>query len=107
MALVQIPVNFNAPDFEFQIDLDGVVYGFRFTLNERTDRYSMTVSTEAGDVIVAGVAVVTNWKILERFKDERLPPGEIFTMDTTGGTDEPSPANFGSTILLCYNEVEE
>lgn len=105
MALKEIPVNFASPDFNFQIDLDGVVYGFRFILNTRTGRYSMSIFTEAGEPIVTGLAVVTNWKPFKRFKDTRLPPGEIFTMDVTGGTTEPDEVNFGDTILLCYNEA--
>lgn len=105
MAIKNIPVNFNSPDFNFQIDLDGTVYGFRFILNERTGRYSMTISTEAGEPIVAGLALTTNWKILSRFKDTRLPKGRLFTVDMTGGNNEPNQDNFGDTVLLCYDEA--
>lgn len=105
MAIISIPVKFASPDFTFQITLDAVVYQFRFCLNERGGRYSMTIYTEAGDEIISGVAVVTNWKPLARFRDERLPPGLIFTCDMTGGTDEPNEVNFGDTILLCYQEA--
>lgn len=105
MAIVSVPVKFLSPDFTYQIDLDLVVYTLRFCLNERTGRYSMTISTEAGVEIIAGVAVVTNWVLLNRFKDARLPPGILFTCDMTGGTDEPNETNLGDTILLCYQEA--
>jgi hypothetical protein len=105
MAIKQIPTNFPSPDFRFDIELDGTVYGFRFVYNERTDRYAMSIFTETGDEIVTGVAVVSNWKLLDRFKDTRLPPGRLFTMDVTGGTAEPTKETFGDTVVLCYDEA--
>lgn len=105
MAIWSIPVKFNQPDFSFQIDLDNVVYGFRFIYNARTDRFSMEIQDQLGNAIVSGIAVVTNWKPLARFKDPALPPGQLFTMDITGGNNEPGAVNFGDSILLCYNEA--
>lgn len=105
MAIKIIPVRFDSPDFNFQIDLDGAIYGFRFVLNTRTNRYSVTILTETGELIVAGVALTSNWKPFGRFKDLRLPPGRFFTMDTTGENQEPNEDNFGDTVLFCYEEA--
>lgn len=105
MAIWSIPVNFSTPDFSFQIDLDGTIFGFRFCYNERTDRWSMSISDGVGNPIVSGIAVVTNWKLLQRFKTPGLPPGQLFTMDITGGNTEPGEVNFGDTVLLCYSEA--
>lgn len=105
MAIWSVPVKFNSPDFNFQIDLDGTIYGFRFILNERTGRYSMSIATEAGDEIVSGIALVTNWAVIDRFADTRLPPGLLFTCDMTGGNNEPDEVNFGDSVLLCYDEA--
>lgn len=105
MAMWKLPIKFASPDFSFQIELDNVVYGFRFIYNARTDRYSMEIQDQAGNALVSGVAVVSNWKPLARFKNPALPPGELFTMDVTGMNNEPNAVNFGDTILLCYNEA--
>lgn len=105
MALVQIPVELTAPDFVFQVELDAVVYGFHLILNERTGRWSVEIQTSQGEEIVSGLALVSNWKILERFKDARLPPGRLFTCDMTGGNSEPDELNLGDTVLICYDEV--
>lgn len=105
MALWSIPINFQAPDFTFQIDLDGLIYGFHFMYNERVDGWTMEIQQADGTPIVSGLQVVTGWKPLARFVDPRLPPGELFTMDITGQSNEPDDVNFGDTILLCYNEA--
>lgn len=105
MAIWSIPVQFKSPDFSFQIDLDGIIFGFRFTYNARTDRFSMEIQDQLGNAIVSGIALTVNWKVLARFKDSSLPPGDLFTMDITGGNNEPSAVNFGDTILLCYDEA--
>lgn len=105
MGLFKIPVKFGSPDFSFQIDLDKTIYGFHFLYNERTDRFSMEIQDQAGNAIVSGVAVVTNWQPLSRFKDPALPKGLLFTMDSTGGNNEPNSVNFGDTVLLCYQEA--
>lgn len=105
MALWSLPIKFASPDFNFQVELDGVVFGLRFVLNERSGRYSVSIFTEAGDPIVIGVMLTTNWKPFSRFKDPRLPKGRFFTMDVTGGTSEPDEVNIGDTVLLCYDEA--
>ena len=105
MALIEIPIRYDSPDFTFQIALDKITYGFRFVLNERTGRYSMTIMNESGDIILAGLAVVTNWKLIDRFKDTRLPPGRLFTIDMTDGNNEPDSDNMGVSVLMLYDEA--
>lgn len=105
MATWKIPIKFISPDFNFQIELDAVIYGFRFVYNERADRWSMEIQDALGNALVSGLRVVTNWKPLARFKTPGLPPGFLFTMDVTGGSTEPTELTFGSTVLLCYVEA--
>lgn len=105
MASFKIPVKFKSPDFSFQIDLDKTIFGFRFRYNERTDRFSMEIQDQAGNAIISGVAMVSNWPVLSRFKSSLLPKGLLFTMDATGGSNEPNAINFGDTVLLCYQEA--
>lgn len=105
MAIRKIPVRFDSPDFSFQIELDGSIFGFRFVLNERTGRYAMTISTADGTPLVAGIAVTTNWKIIDRFKYLGMPLGRMFTLDTTEKNQEPNEINFGDTVILCYDEA--
>lgn len=97
-----IPVNFSSPDFSMQVELDGVVYGLRFIYNERSKRFSLSISTEAGEPIVSGIFVVSNYPLLARFRDLRLPKGVLFTMDTTSSGLEPDADSFGDAVLLVY-----
>lgn len=104
MALLNIPLS-NDPDAEFTIELDQEVFRFRVTRNERSARYKMDIFTEAGELILAGVVLVANFPILKKFKDERLPAGDLFLWDSTGRNREPTEDTLGIEHLLLYQEA--
>lgn len=105
MALWVIPVNPTLPDQTFQIDLDSDIFTFRFVYNLRTDRWAMSLYDALGNPLLLGLAVVTNWKLIDRFKTPGLPLGRLFTVDVTGQNTEPSATTFGSSVLLMYDEA--
>lgn len=104
MALLQIPIT-SDPDSVFTVDLDGVIYQIRLTLNERTGRFKMDLLTEVGDPIVEGVACVVNFPLLKKFKDLRMPAGDLFFWDSTDKNREPDEDNIGTEIVLLYQEA--
>lgn len=105
MAFIEIPVNSNSYDYKFTIELDSIVYSMRFIYNVRSERWVMSISTSEEDPIVEGIPVVVSWPLLKRFKDSRLPAGDLFAWDTSGRGIDPNDLNFGSTVLLIYKEA--
>ena len=104
MALRQIPIT-SDPDSVFTVDLDGVVFQIRLTLNERTGRFKMDLLTEVGEPIVEGVACVVNFPLLKKFKDLRMPEGDLFFWDSTEKNREPNEDNLGTEVALLYQEA--
>ncbi len=105
MAHLEIPIDVNQPDHVFSIDLDKKIYLLRFMYNYRGERWTMTISDEAGTVLVAGIALVLNASLLSRFTNESLPPGTFFVLDTSGENAEPTEKSFEQTHTLIYAEV--
>lgn len=104
MALFQIPIT-NDPDSVFSVALDGVVYQIRLTRNERSGRFKMDILTEIGDPIVEGIACVVNFPLVRKFKDLRMPAGDLFFWDSTNQNREPNEDNLGTEVLLLYQEA--
>lgn len=102
--ILEIPIDSQQTDHEFSIELERVVYLLRFQFNFRANRWTMTVKAENGDVLVAGVPLVVNWPLLNRFRKTDLPPGTFFVMDSSGNDSEPTELSFGSTHKLLYAE---
>lgn len=106
MALIEIPIDPAQPDHQFYLELEKVVYLFRFMLNSRSGRITMNIYTEDGTLIVGGIPLVVNTALIGRFKLEDLPPGEIWVLDLTGAGAEPTQESFGKTHSLVYEESE-
>lgn len=107
MAMLQIPIDGNHPDHQFFIDLEGTVYLMHFKLNDRSKRWTMDIKLEDGTLLVAGIPLIVNWPLIRRFKDSRLPPGEFYVVNETGGTEEPREDSFLETHVLIYLEAAD
>lgn len=106
MAVKKIPLRNDSPNYDFQIALDGVVYGFEFQWNERCACWTFDLKDASGNVLVGGVQVVVNYPILSRFKQATLPPGVLFFWDSTGaGSDPQAISDLGQRIILFYQEA--
>ena len=105
MAILELPVKSVMPDFQFTTDFEGVAYTLRFTWNERGGVWSMTIGDAQANPIVQGIPLVVNWLLLDRFKDTRLPPGKLFTWDSSGqGKEIGDRLELGDRVLLLYQE---
>lgn len=98
----EIPIDRNAPDQKFSIDLEGTVYVFRVMWNSRTGRWTLSIFEEDETPIVMGITVVGEFDLLSQYADARLPRGTLFTADVTGKNREPTDDNFGDSVLLLY-----
>ncbi len=105
--LINIPIDGGHPNHEFSIELAGEVFLLQFQFNFRDQRWSMTVKMEDSTILVAGVVMLTNWPLLDRFKDVRLPKGTFWVIDETGLNSEPSENSFGTTHFLAFETEEE
>ena len=99
---VTIPLRNDLVDFDFQVELDGQTYGFRFLWNFREEKWFGSIFDADGQPIVEGVKAVVDWPWLRRYQDSRMPPGVLQFMDTTGEQADPGLEDLGSRTLLLY-----
>jgi hypothetical protein len=105
MATKLLPVGTDKLAYTFSIELDKTIYQFTFTWNARESRWFMEIADEQLNSLVAGIAIVTGWPLLKRFQDSRLPPGLLYALDTQDTGTEPDDTDFGTRVLMVYEEV--
>lgn len=108
MAVI-IPTDTILATYTFSVELESIVFNFRFQFNNRDQSWFFDILTADGDPIRQGVKVVTNFPLLSRIARLDRPPGDIFAADLTGedlraGLGE---LGIGQQIELNYFEQSE
>lgn len=106
MSIFEIDLAYDESSFQFTIDLEGEVFVFRFNWNTRAERWYFDILLEDGTALLYGQPVFVSWNILSRFKDIRLPAGNILFFDTTGQGLDPDRFDLGSRVRMLYEESE-
>ncbi len=106
MANLVMPIRNDLAAYTFQIDLEGTIYTFTFRYNERMDRWLMDIADANEETIITGIVVLTEWLLIDRFKDDRLPPGNFLAIDESGEQKYPGREDFGQDVKLFYVESE-
>lgn len=92
----------STPFYAFGVALEGVSYNFTFKWNTRGSLWTFDVADGAGVALVSGRRVVVGLPLLARFKDPRLPPGQLVAFDTTGAGVDPGLADLGTRVTIVY-----
>jgi hypothetical protein len=93
--------------FTVRVELDKVEFLFEFRWNARAETWAMAISDASGTVLLAGRRVVVGFPLLARFRDLRLPAGELVAVDTTGADDEARSDDLGSRVVVVYTPAAE
>lgn len=105
MATVKLPLNPELEADDFAIELDGEVWRFRFTWNQRMASWAMDLLREDETKILSGVRVATNYPILERYRSLDVPPGDLVVVDISGTGEPPGRYDLGSRVEIHYREA--
>ena len=91
--------------FQQRVELEGVNYVLDFAWCERARVWILSVYTDDGVLVVAGLAIVSNRKLFRRFHHlPGLPPGELIHADLAGVVD--APGYDGLTELVYFESTE-
>lgn len=106
MTIVRLPIDATDSHFRFTTELDGITYGFEFRWNHRLEQWKMAVYDGDGKALAEGIAVVTGFSLLSRFRSYgTLPAGDLLAVDTapSGPPVDPGFADLGRRFVLYYS----
>lgn len=104
-TLTLIPVTSSDLAQTFTMALDGNQYGFEFTWNDRDSRWYMDLLDDAGNYVLTGLPVVTDYPLISRFHVAGRPPGNIFAIDTLGAGMDAGKDDLGNRVVLIYESA--
>jgi hypothetical protein len=105
MALIEIPTRSDLKAYEFQIELDGVVYTLSIRWNQRMGRWIMDIADADGVDLLNGIPLLTNIPLTDDYVKAGLPPGRFICEDTTGGSKIAGVDDLGNDVRLIYEEA--
>lgn len=95
------------PAYRFRSRLEGVNYRIRLAYNTRGDFWTLAIASASGVRLVDGYALRVGEDVLTRLVDERLPPGTLTVVDTSGADVDPGRADLGARVRLVYTPEAE
>lgn len=100
---ITIPLASGNPSFRQRTPLDGREYVLAFRWSEREARWYFDIFDANGNVLAAGMKIVSNWPLLEsRRFSPGVPPGELFAVDRRAEPVDPGFAELGTVVPLVY-----
>jgi hypothetical protein len=110
-APVVLPTRGDLPAYSNVVPLDGKLYQCEYAWNPRDSAWYWTIKTQAGEVLQAGVKLVPDWSLLEKFAgDPRFPVGRFFLVDNEAPVESPGSMpemeDLGTRHLLVFQGAE-
>lgn len=99
MAYLIIPWQ-DSPEFAQQVQLEGTTYRLRARWNTLGEAWHVDFLTAQREPIVTGIRIVAGVSLLAQFRDDRLPPGDLFVI----GCKCPTRDALGNEAQLVYRE---
>lgn len=105
MSVLVIPTRTDAPHYTIEVDLDSRTFELEFRWNDRAAAWFLTIRDADGVELLAGRRIVIGLPLLGRFRDPRLPAGELNAVELTGTDAEPGVDELGARVRLLYFEA--
>lgn len=107
MALTQkIPLQPETTDQLVSVELDGNPYILRILWNDRFGYFSLSVLTADGTIILENIKMVKNYPLIGRYKDVRLPFGDLYFVQEKGNAPRPGYSDLATNFELYYHEPD-
>lgn len=105
--MLLMPLQPGVGHYAFRVALDGAEFELELRWNSRASTWMLTIADGAGATLVAGRRVALGTPLTARFRDGRLPAGELLAIDTSGTRGEPELEDLGTRVLLAYVPAAE
>ena len=102
--LITVPRGSNG-NFKFQIQLDSVIFGFRFNYNRRAEVWYFDLLDRNDNPIRRSNKVTTAFPWLRQVASGSRPLGELLAIDTTASDQTTDFDALNDKILFLYEEL--
>lgn len=92
-------------NYKITTTLENRVYNFVFKYNVRMDRWVLDIRDYQDNNIVSGLPLLLGVDLLDRFSNEYLPPGKLFTINFEDQYNEGGISDLGNSLFLVYLEL--
>lgn len=98
-----IPLSPDDSIYDLEVELSGFMFKLDFQWNVRSEFWSITLYDAEDNLITTGVPQ-TDFQLFINCTDERMPKGKFFVIDNTNSNKDITRDNFGTDILLFYED---
>ena len=96
MIFEELPLLSDTTDQLIDVVLSDNPYTLRILWNELGGYFSLSIYERDGPVILENIKMVKNYPLIKRFKDTRLPVGELFFIDRKNNNLRPLYTSIGT-----------
>jgi hypothetical protein len=96
----------NENDSIVNIALEGKKYSLHFAWNSIGEFWTLEIMDDAGNSLVCSIKMVSNYPLLNQYKNHKFPPGEFMVVSDT--TERPGREDFenGSAVFMYVESGE-
>lgn len=102
MAIFKLPVSSEFPKFRFNTELDEETFIFSFRLNERMDRWIMSIFDAVETPLIMGIPVLLGTVFYDQFQNPALPKGRLFPINLESANTEAGSEDLGKSVFIYY-----
>lgn len=95
------------PRYSIEIELDGSSFFLDFEWNDRAESWFLDILNADRVMLLAGVRVVVGFPLINRYRDPRLPKGDLTAIVTSGSDLDPKFTDLGDRVQLLYTPIDE
>ncbi len=106
--MILIPAT-TIPPFSQTTTIDGTPYVLDFGYNWRENTWNISISLPNGTILCTGIKLVSNYPLLQKYADARVPQGELYCISQTTDDSPPQYADLvpGGRCILVYLSKSE
>ena len=105
MTTLVLPVRSDFNAYDFQMELESVIYTLDFGFNSRSSRWYMSIYDQSKENLLVGdIPILVSIPLHDQYIDPLLPPGRFIAVNETGTNEQPTRDNFGVDVKLFYQE---
>ena len=105
--MIIINVNSDYPYFSQTSSIEGILYQFIFSWNERDERWRMTITDMEENIIFNKIKIVPFIPLTSRYKIDDIYSGDILGYNIKSKFDMPSRTSLGKDFKLFYFDKNE